>query len=936
MVFQPTPAPKGYVPGLGRGAAGFTTRSDIGPAAAAGTTVAGNGTGSRSSEIRAAKLKQQQRQLQQTENNTAEEEEEDLENPEEEETYLEIDEILATRRHKKRHGTVDEHGRSKKQQRQLQLQQKNPNHTTIGDQFHDLKQELATVTENDWASIPECVGDLSLRYKQKQLNNHNNNPLNEGAILSDTLLLSHQEQKSSVTQTSTAATPSLAGLAEARGTLLNMTLNKMSDSVTGQTVVDPKGYLTGLTTMVNNSGITTTTDVSDIHKARALLKSVRDTNPKHGPGWIAAARVEEASGNVHAARKLLQEACQVCSDNADVWMEAARLHPPDAAKAILAAAVRRCSSTVQLFVQAADLESSIEAKKAVLRKALEANPHSVTLWKAAIDCEDDVLHAKVLLSVAVEKVPHSVEMWLALARLEDYAQAKQVLNKARKTLPNERAIWIAAAKLEENHGNDCTKIIVKAVQTLPGVTRDLWLKEAEHAELQGKAPKTSAAIIQHTLHIKVEERDRQRTWSTDAKGALSRNAVATSRAILAHALAVLPTKRSLWMQAIELEKQHGNTNSLVSVLEAASTRLPNCELFWLWRAKELWTVQNNIQQSREVLRDAFAANPNSEAVWLAAAKLEWETGEPERARVLLSRAQERAPSGRVYMKSAVLERNCQNTKEALRLLQEGISKYPSFAKLYMMGGQISADSLNNLDGARKFYQKGLKHCPKECTLWILASRLEETYAKNIPKARSILELARVQHTQQAELWLEAIRLEHRHSSVKDAKSLLARALQDCPTSGILLKESIVIATTRTEQKSKSAHAIQTCPDDPHVISAVATLFASEKKVQKARKWFDRALVLNPDIGDTWAQYYALELSQPKNKQTNIQQLEMKCHQAEPKHGEVWCSIRKQIANERKPTIEILKLVAQHMIDNEKRKQQETATKLVANGNSTKH
>eukprot|EP00586_Coscinodiscus_wailesii_P010237 CAMPEP_0172497990 /NCGR_PEP_ID=MMETSP1066-20121228/107769_1 /TAXON_ID=671091 /ORGANISM="Coscinodiscus wailesii, Strain CCMP2513" /LENGTH=46 /DNA_ID= /DNA_START= /DNA_END= /DNA_ORIENTATION= len=26
-----TPAPRGYIPGLGRGAAGFTTRSDIGP-----------------------------------------------------------------------------------------------------------------------------------------------------------------------------------------------------------------------------------------------------------------------------------------------------------------------------------------------------------------------------------------------------------------------------------------------------------------------------------------------------------------------------------------------------------------------------------------------------------------------------------------------------------------------------------------------------------------------------------------------------------------------------------------------------------------------------------------------------------------------------------------------------------------------------------------
>ena len=35
MVYRPKrQAPKGSIPGLGRGAAGFTTRSDIGPAAA--------------------------------------------------------------------------------------------------------------------------------------------------------------------------------------------------------------------------------------------------------------------------------------------------------------------------------------------------------------------------------------------------------------------------------------------------------------------------------------------------------------------------------------------------------------------------------------------------------------------------------------------------------------------------------------------------------------------------------------------------------------------------------------------------------------------------------------------------------------------------------------------------------------------------------------
>lgn len=56
--------------------------------------------------------------------------------------------------------------------------------------------------------------------------------------------------------------------------------HQVSDSVAGQTVVDPKGYLTDLQSMIP----THTGDIGDIKKARLLLKSVRETNPNHPPG----------------------------------------------------------------------------------------------------------------------------------------------------------------------------------------------------------------------------------------------------------------------------------------------------------------------------------------------------------------------------------------------------------------------------------------------------------------------------------------------------------------------------------------------------------------------------------------------------------------------------------------------------------------------------
>ncbi|KAL3802177.1 hypothetical protein HJC23_001721 [Cyclotella cryptica] len=957
--FRPsTQAPKGYIPGLGRGAAGFVTASDIGPAAARPASDAEGAetlVGSRSAELRAAKLAmqkaQQQRQLpfgQAPKGYVAgagrgaptyagdnddsgptggdvmegslfggKDQQFDDDDDEADRIYDAIDERMSSKRRKRSNGEAGGNGFKGEA-------------SAIGDQFRELKQKLADVTEEEWAAIPD-VGDYSLRHKQKRRED-------VFTPLTDSLLESRSKIGSDATAggrnvvlagTTAAADgtvtagfrTNLSGLAEARSTVMTMSLDKMSDSVTGQTVVDPKGYLTSLSSVK----IASAAEVGDVNKARLLLKSVRDTNPKHAPGWIAAARVEEAAGKTVQARKLIVEGCETCPDNEDVWLEAARLHPLDQAKTILAAASRRLPHSVKVFLRAADLETTDAAKKAVLRKALEVNPTSVTLWKAAVDLEDEE-DARILLSVAVEKVPHSVEMWLALARLETYENARKVLNQARKHLPSDRAVWIAAAKLEESqsHGEMVDRIIEKAVRSLDKhdavVTRSQWLQEAEAAEAAG-APLTSAAIVKCTVGRGVDDEDRQRTWSDDASAALSRKAVATSRAILAHSLATFPTKRSLWLQAVDLERTHGTPSSLDEVLAAASERLPKQEIFWLVRAKEKW-IAGDVNASRNILTEAFKANPESEPVWLAAVKLEWENGEIERAEKLLERARERAPTARIFMKSALLERERRNFVAALDLLEEGIIKYPTFAKFYMMGGQICSQDLpkdrSGLDRARKFYQRGLQQCPKNVVLWCLASRLEENVleygtgsSNGVTKARSLLELARLKNPKNDELWVEAIRLERRAGNDKLAISLMARALQECPASGLLLAENIITAP-RVEQKAKSADAIKKCPDDPRVITAVAALFAGERKHDKARKWFERATAIDPDIGDSWAKLYAFELDAGTTEtQENVKQ---RCVAAEPIHGELWCQVAKAMSNRGKSIAEVLEIVARNILD----------------------
>ena len=834
--------PKGYIPGIGRGATGFSTRSDVGPAAAGNVP---QSSGSRAAQARLQRLAE-----------PAEEPQYTAEDDEADQIWDAIEERLRNKR--KANSIATTVG-------------DNPQRSKIGADFAELKDQLSSVTEDQWASIPD-VGDHSLKHKQQHRQAETFTPLTD-SLLSD-----------------------MSGVRQARETVLGLSLDKMEQPSSSSSTLDADGYLTSLAAATT----TPTADVTDVRKARLLLQSVRNTNPHHAPAWIAAARVEEAANQLWKARQILQQACQQCSHSPDVWLEAVRLTPQQG-PALLAQAVRHNPQAVVLFLKAAELEPTVDRRKAVLRHALETNPTSVQLWKTAIDLEDDPQQAKLLLGVAVEQVPQSLDLWLALARLETYEQAQQVLNRARQALPAERAIWMAAAQLEEGQQKKdvVEKLVQRAVQSLQKqkavVTRDQWLEEAVQSEAAG-APWTSAAIVKETVGLDVEEEDRLRTWSGDAKQMLQKGAIETARAILKHALSMFEKKRSLWNQSIELERQHGTPESLDKVLEAASERLPHVEIFWLVRAKERW-VAGDVDKAREVLTEAFAANPDSETIWLAAAKLEWETGEVERARVLLQRARDRAPSARVYMKAAVLEREQGNMTEALKLVDEAIGKYARAPKLYMIGGQIHSEDMTkdkaNLEKARKYFQKGLEKCSDNVVLWILASRLEERVSQFDPskgssvgatKARSVLELARLKNPRNPELWLEAVRLERRSDNAKMAETLMAKALQECPTSGILLAEQIRTAP-RVEQKSKSAAAIQKCPDDPHVLLAVAALFASERKHDKARKWLERAVTLNPDLGDAWAQYLKLE----ETVGTAEQQVAIRerCQTADPKHGERW-------------------------------------------------
>ena len=143
------------------------------------------------------------------------------------------------------------------------------------------------------------------------------------------------------------------------------------------------------------------------------------------------------------------------------------------------------------------------------------------------------------------------------------------------------------------------------------------------------------------------------------------------------------------------------------------------------------------------------------------------------------------------MKSAVFERQQGQTVLALETLATALKKYPKFAKLYMIQGQIH-QAAHDFAAARASYAAGIKACPKDVHLWILASRLEEADHKSI-KARALLDKARLANSANDILWAETVGVEERSGGAAQAKTVLARGT--CPQR---VRIATAVLTVRTE------------------------------------------------------------------------------------------------------------------------------------------
>jgi len=226
--------------------------------------------------------------------------------------------------------------------------------------------------------------------------------------------------------------------------------------------------------------------------------------------------------------------------------------------------------------------------------------------------------------------------------------------------------------------------------------------------------------------------------------------------------------------------------------------------------------------------------------------------------------------------------------------------------------------------AREVFKRGVKHCPQAVDLWLEYAELEVSVSSSFSTARSILETARLKIPKNPRLWLAAIRVEQRAAestasssatggsqatAARVASQLQSKALQECPTAGLLWAHAIA-SDPRPVRKARSYDALKRCTDDPHVFAAVAKLFWIDRKVKKARNWFQRAITVDPNQGDIWASYYKFELEHGTAE--TAEHVLKKCVEAEPRQGDRWKACRRLTENHSLKPDALLKAVAASM------------------------
>uniref|UniRef100_A0A8C7QNL1 Pre-mRNA processing factor 6 n=1 Tax=Oncorhynchus mykiss TaxID=8022 RepID=A0A8C7QNL1_ONCMY len=341
------------------------------------------------------------------------------------------------------------------------------------------------------------------------------------------------------------------------GYLMDMRLSHVSDSVSGQTVVDPKGYLTDLNSMIP-------THEGDIRGVKPP--------PPTTTTWITLARLEEETGKLQMTRNLIMKGINMCPK-------------VTCARTQCIVALCHLPTSVRIYIRAAVLETDVRAKKRVLRKGeMYLWKTAVELWLARLEC----------MRTPRINIPMDCHIWITAAKLEEAKENTQMVEKrtvySGENLEQETQVCSKCDKAGNVPGGD------------PGIgieeesCKHTWMEDAEMC-----VPwvlECARAIYAHPLQMFL------RKMSVWLRSSYFENNHGTRCSLwrLQRVVAHCPKADVLWLLGTKSKWLAENVPAACSILALAFQANPNSEEIWL-AAVKLESENNENEACRLLAKD---------------------------------------------------------------------------------------------------------------------------------------------------------------------------------------------------------------------------------------------------------------------------------------------------------------------------------------------
>ena len=682
----------------------------------------------------------------------------------------------------------------------INLKRKRNEQPTIRQAFSALKNDLKTLSQSDWESIPE-IKDFTI--KKRKIERYI--PITDSEImaaLNDTIVPLKEEKEKETT---------IENVGKAKNSILKMLIDKIGEEKGEKNSVDRLSYLTELNTLNKDNVVNPLNSfegVQDMKKAKLLLNNLITTNPENPLSWISAARLELMDNELQKARELLSKAIEKIKDSEELWIEYSRLYDNDPVKAkyILNQGIIYLPKSEKLYFELIKIEKNDNEKKKILKKCLfEEIPTSEILWKMLIELEKNNKEIyKRLLIKCTEYFPKSINNWILLSKECNYEEGKEFLLKAIKLNEDSWHIRMFYLFFEEKENKDIqnkedilTKIFNKAIDDFKDKekTNEELISFACEAE-KNNCLLSNKIIINYTLKnyfIKTTYKKTKATFKKIIEDIKSQEFkyIFTIKQIYISLLKLNDNKDiELWVKYIDFIKTNISINEVENIFKEAinkATKDVFKETFYLLYAKIL-KENNEIDKAIDLLIEGYK-KIDKENILFALVKLYDIKKSFNESISLLEKEKEdkkNKNNHEIYIYLIKEYINIENIEKALLECNEGIKKFKNIDEFYLLNTDLlllkkinnEEEKNKNLELAANILRNGIKLIPESYKLYIKLSDVL-FQIKQYNQARAILDKGIFIKNNEncALLYKEQILLENKIGNKNVAKNLLYKALK---------------------------------------------------------------------------------------------------------------------------------------------------------------